>query len=517
MTHILKLLTDTGWRGHLITLLAGGLITLSLAPFKIWPLSIVALMLFALGLEKIGAKQAILRGWLFGAGMFGSGASWVYVSIHIHGNAPVPLAVLLTALFCGGLALCISLLSYPYVRFFRGQKLGLLLALPTLWVLGEWFRCWFLTGFPWLFLGYTQVEAPLAGWAPLVGTLGISWILAFSGCLLAQLCLPTTQRIGIDRRIVISTALALWIIAPLLNQLDWVNAKADGTLSVTAVQANIPQEEKWKPEQLGPTLQLYRKMSEQTWRAGHVDLIVWPETAIPRLYHRASAFLSLMESEAKKNQSTIITGIPYKQADRGTYHNTVVAFGEGEGIYHKQRLVPFGEYIPLEKWLRGVIEFFDLPMSNFSLAPEGSALLSVGEFKLAPFICYEVVYPDLVASTIPAADILITISNDTWFGKSHGPLQHMQMAQMRALENGRYLIRGTNNGVTAFINEKGEIIKQAEQFVQTTLSGEVIAMQGITPFSRWGSKPVILACFALLGLLLWFGRDLRLSENFGET
>ena len=502
MAQLLKLLTDTGWRGHLIALLAGTLITLSLAPFNIWPLSIVAILLFALGLQKLSAKQASLRGWLFGAGMFGSGASWVYVSIHIHGNAPVPLALLLTSLFCGGLALCISLLSYPYVRFFRDQKMGLLLALPTLWVLGEWFRCWFLTGFPWLFLGYTQVEAPLAGWAPIIGTLGISWIIAFSACLLAQLCLQHQQ--WRKHVIALSIAALCWLIAPALMQLDWVEEKTDGKLSVTVIQANIPQEEKWKPEQLGPTLRLYRKMTEQAWQADDVDLIIWPETAIPRLYHRARAFLSLMESEARKNHSAIITGIPYKQPDRGTYHNTVVAFGEGEGVYHKQRLVPFGEYVPMEKWLRGVIEFFDLPMSNFSLAPEGYTLLSVGNFKLAPFICYEVVYPDLVANAIPAADILLTISNDTWFGKSHGPLQHMQMAQMRALENGRYLIRGTNNGVTAFVNEKGQIIKQAEQFVQTTLSGEVIAMQGITPFSRWGSTPLILACCTLLlTLLLW--------------
>jgi apolipoprotein N-acyltransferase len=284
-----------------------------------------------------------------------------------------------------------------------------------------------------------------------------------------------------------------------LAQINWVSPATDDKLSVALIQANIPQEEKWLSEQLRPTLDLYRQMSEKAWSK---DLIVWPETAIPRLYHRANAYLSYMDAEAKKQHSAIITGIPYKQPDTGSYHNSIIAIGEGSGIYHKQRLVPFGEYIPMEKWLRGLIEFFDLPMSNFSLAPDAQALLKVGKLQLAPFICYEIVYPDLVAATVPKADLLITISNDTWFGKSHGPLQHFQMAQMRALENGRYLIRGTNNGVSALINEKGQVINRADQFVRTTLYGEVQAMSGLTPFARGGTRPVVIFCFAVLALLL---------------
>ncbi len=497
MQFVLKILTDPGRRSDLPALCAGILITLSLAPFKAWPLAILAITLFALSLQNTTPKQAVWRGWVFGAGLFGSGASWVYVSIHLHGHAPIPLATLLTTIYCGGLALCISLVSYFYVRFFRNDNAGLLLALPTLWVLGEWFRCWFLTGFPWLFLGYGQVDGPLSGWAPIIGTLGISWLLAFTGCGLARLALKPDH----TAQLILGALILFWLVSPGLQPINWVTPRDNGRLTVASIQANIPQEEKWRPEQLQPTLQLYRSMSEQLWEN---DLIIWPETAIPRVYHRARGFISQMDAAAKKHNTAIISGIPYKEPASNQYYNSIIAFGNAEGIYHKKRLVPFGEYIPLEDWLRGVIEFFDLPMSNFSVGPDSGAPLTVKGFQLAAFICYEVVYPNLVANTAPQADFFLTISNDTWFGKSHGPLQHFEMARMRALENGRQLIRGTNNGVSALVDEKGRVIKRIEQYTQGTLQGEVVAMQGTTPFSRWGHTPVIIAALMLLAsLLLW--------------
>ena len=168
----------------------------------------------------------------------------------------------------------------------------------------------------------------------------------------------------------------------------------------------------------------------------------------------------------------------------------------------KQRLVPFGEYVPLEQWLRGLIEFFNLPMSFMSPGPEGQAPLQAGAFRVAPSICYEVVYPDLVARGARQADLLITISNDSWFGESLGPLQHLQMAKMRALENGRYLIRGTNNGISALVDHRGRVIAQTEQFVESSLSGEVEVMLGRTPFGSFGSGPIIIGSATVL-LLMW--------------
>jgi apolipoprotein N-acyltransferase len=183
----------------------------------------------------------------------------------------------------------------------------------------------------------------------------------------------------------------------------------------------------------------------------------------------------------------------------------VIALGHGQGVYHKQHLVPFGEYVPLESQLRGLIAFFDLPMSAFSSGPADQPPLRAGAYRVAPFICYEVVYPELVARSARNSDLLLTISNDSWFGKSIGPLQHLQMAQMRALENGRYMIRGTNNGVSAIIDQRGQIVERTDQFVEATLTGEVEMMLGNTPFGSFGVTPIIAGCgIALLLMFLMY-------------
>ncbi|MDH4041784.1 MAG: apolipoprotein N-acyltransferase, partial [Gammaproteobacteria bacterium] len=202
---------------------------------------------------------------------------------------------------------------------------------------------------------------------------------------------------------------------------------------------------------------------------------------------------------------TLFVGAPYLAEQGDGYFNSVIAVGQGEGVYHKQHLVPFGEYVPLERQLRGLIAFFDLPMSAFSSGPPDQPPLRAGAYRVAPFLCYEVVYPELVARSARNSDLLLTISNDSWFGKSIGPLQHLQMAQMRALENGRYMIRGTNNGVSAIIDQRGQIVARTDQFVEATLTGDVEVMLGNTPFGTFGVTPVIAGCgVALLLMFLMY-------------
>ena len=175
-------------------------------------------------------------------------------------------------------------------------------------------------------------------------------------------------------------------------------------------------------------------------------------------------------------------------------HNSVVAIGNAQGIYHKQKLVPFGEYVPLQDLLRGLIAFFDLPMSDFRKGSQNQELLSVNGFNVSPFICYEVVYPDFVAKRSRDANYLLTISNDAWFGASIGPLQHLQLARIRAAENGRYMVRTTNNGVTAIIDDRGRISSRIPQFTRATLEGSVEIFEGQTPFTTLGSAPVQIVC-----------------------
>ncbi len=479
----------------LLALAAGALITLSLAPFDIWPAGILSCALYAWMLCACSERQALWRGWLFGLGMFGTGASWVYVSIHVHGNASIPLAVILTGLFCAALALLHSLFAWTYVRFIRPLPGGMLIGFPVLWVLFEWLRSWFLTGFPWLFLGYAHIDTPIAGWAPILGVYGLSFICALTGSCLF-LAWRSRQPIACTTYAVI--VITLWAGGAVLKPMQWVALASKQPLSVAVYQPNIPQQHKWQRAYYRPILKQMREASLPLM--GH-DILVWPEAAVPNIYQRATDFLDPIAERAAALDTTLITGIPNQPYGDSRYYNSIVALGFGQGSYLKQRLVPFGEYVPMERWLRGLITFFDLPMSFMSEGPAGQKPLQAGGFRVAPSICYEVVYPDLVARGARQADLLITISNDSWFGNSIGPLQHLQMARMRALENSRYLIRGTNNGVSALVDHRGRIIAQTEQFVEATLTGEVEVMLGNTPFGSFGSLPVIAGCLVTLGLM----------------
>lgn len=481
--------------GHLTALGAGLLVTLSLAPFNYWPLGIVSCALLAWTLRDLTPAQSAWRGWFYGLGLFGAGASWVYVSIHVYGNASVPLALSLMTLFTMGLAALFTVIPfYLYGRFLRNLPLGSTLGFAALLVLAEWLRSWLLTGFPWLYLGYGHLDTMLSGWAPVASVMSISFIIALTGATITQsLC---------DKRLSQPMAVCcalLWLAGSGLKTIQWTQPSHQPPIKVALIQANIDQAIKWNRDQYQPTLQLYETLSQPHWP--ETDIIIWPEAAIPGYYRQAKGFLSYMEDIATEHNTTLITGIPTQQNtnsdEKPAYYNSVMAFGSGSGIYHKQRLVPFGEYVPLENLLRGLIDFFDLPMSAFSAGTAKQPLLRAANVTLSPSICYEVVYGDLVSSTTPEADLLLTISNDAWFGDSIGPIQHMEMAQMRALETGRYMIRATSNGISAFVNDKGHIVKRSQQFTREVLVGEVKVMQGATPYALTGSLPIVFLCFII--------------------
>jgi len=472
---------------------AGALQVLSLSPFNIWPAalgSIILLLLVSGALtpkRQLTGKQAFLYGWAIGFGLFSSGASWVYVSINTYGNAPPALAGMLTLIFVAGLGLFHGLVIWGY-SLLRTQSLILnAILFSALWVFGDGFRTFFLTGFPWLFIGDGQLEGPLRGWIPIIGSYGATFIIVLTSAAITALIHARNKATGL---FCVAVCVALWLPTTLLNDKHWTSASG-ASLTTALIQLDIPQEDKWKRSQRNKTISLLHELTEDQLDK---DLIFWPETAIPIFYNQAKPILNGFSDLAKQSNTTIVTGIPYRGWDdsnkQTVLHNSIVSLGAGDGIYHKQKLVPFGEYVPLQDLLRGLIAFFDLPMSNFRKGPEDQGYLNTNDFKASPFICYEVVYPDLVAKRARNADYLVTISNDSWFGKSIGPLQHLQIAQIRALENGRYMVRATNNGVTAIINNLGQIETRIPQFKRAVLEGKVAIFSGETPFTKFGSTPL---------------------------
>ncbi len=492
------------WAACLLALAAGALVPIAFAPFDIWPLALLGMISFALLLYRQSGARACLLAFCFGLGLYGVGVSWIFVSIHTYGNASAPLAALLTGLFVAFVALIFSLPFYLYGRWFSHRPLALALAFPALWLLGEWLRSWLLTGFPWLYLGYGHLESWLAGWAPVLGVMGLSLIVALSAGLIAQWLMlwRTRARPGVPLWLTSLMIVAVWPAGLALKQVTWTQLNED-PISVAMVQPNIAQELKWNPDYVQPTLDLLLNMSENLWQN---DWLIWPEASIPEPYHHTLPFLDQINRLAMETETGLIAGIIYDDPHKRRYYNSVVGFGEALGIYHKRRLVPFGEYVPLEDWLRGLIHFFDMPTSIIDKGPWEQQGIQVGEIGIAPTVCYEVVYPDLVAESARSAQVLLTVSNDAWFADSIGPLQHMQMARMRALETGRYLIRSTNNGISAIVDPEGRIRARSEQFVAQVLEAKVYPAQGWTPFMRWGSSPLAVAAVLILALLLLFRR-----------
>ncbi|MCO7228784.1 apolipoprotein N-acyltransferase [Halomonas sp. CnH100-B] len=466
----------------LAALVAGGFTTLTASPFELWWLGPVAMGLLYVGLHTLTPRQAALKGWLYGVALFASGTSWVYVSIHDYGYTGVPLAVFLTALFVGVLALFFAGTFWLYRRFIAPR--WALLTFAGAWVLGEVLRTYLFTGFPWLLVGSSYVDSPLASWAPVGGVYLLSLLVVLTGTLGVEV---------LRRQWWAALPLAAIWLAPLALPHQWTTPVSEST-RVALLQGNLPQLLKWTPEGQRTAANTYSELTRDV--ADEADLILWPETALPMIDSQARPVLERVQANLPVD-TALLTGIVQLDED-DRYFNSVIGVGNVEGSYQKEHLVPFGEYLPLESLLRGAINFFDLPMSSFTKGAADQTPMQAAGVAIGNAICYEIIYPELVAQRAADSGVIVTVSNDTWFGASIGPHQHLQMARLRALENGRYVVRATSNGITAIIDPRGNVVDRAPQFETTYLTGEFYAMEGLTPFTRLGSLPVWL----LAGLLL---------------
>ena len=488
--------------GHLLTLVAGALFPLAFSPFDYWPVLLLATAAGFYLCRTETLAMAALRGLLFGIGIFGAGTSWVYVSIHQFGSAPVALAGLLTLLFVLLLATCFVMpLFAGYAklrdRFKITSPWQQALLFSGLWVLFEWSRSWFLTGFPWLLQGYSLLDTPFQSWAPVVGVYGLSMLLVLTATLLTAACVTKGNRKPALTALVLPVF--AWVGAIPLGSIHWTEEGDE--LEFSAIQANIPQTFKWDSDYLQKTLDSYFGLTQGEWQQ---DLVVWPENAVPILYNSARPVIEQLNRQAASSGTSMILGIPVDDhsTEATRYYNGVISLGTTteatDNHYYKRKLVPFGEFVPFESLLRGLIAFFDLPMSSFVPGPSDQSMLSAAGTVVSPYICYEVAYPDFAARQAQGSGLLVTVSNDTWFGDSIGPEQHFQMARMRSLETGRFMIRATNDGISALINHRGEVLKTIPRFEPGILRGTAQIMTGNTPFMILGSWPVLVLALLII-------------------
>ncbi len=484
------------YRAGLVAFLAGGLAVAGFAPLHLFPLPLLSLaLLFALWLEQ-SPRRAARDGCLYGLGLMGIGVFWLRISIDQFGNVGTVLAIAATLLFALVVSLYFALAGWLATRWNRGQALRLLLVFPAVWVLVEWLRGWFLTGFPWLSLGYSQLDTPLAGYAPLFGVYGVSWAAALSA---GSLVLILRER---QRRLPwLGLLVLIWAIGALLQQVEWTRALGK-PMQVSLIQPNIPQARKWAKEMRLPTLELYARLTREQVDS---DLVVWPETAVPDFLHRVdSDWLRPLAQERAGLGQELFTGIPVMDLETGRYYNGALVPGaDPDQAYYKRHLVPFGEYLPFKFWLSPLLDFMDIPMSDFAPGAAQRPLVTVAGLPAGISICYEDAFGAEVVQALPQAAYLINLSNDAWFGDSLAPHQHLQMARMRALETGRPMLRSTNTGISALIGPDGRIASASPLLEAAVLSGQIQPMQGSTPFVRWGNAGVLcllLLCIGLAGL-----------------
>lgn len=486
----------------------GLVMTFAYAPFQqgwLAPLLLAAWLLLLVRSQT--PRQALSIGFAFGFGWFSAGISWVFVSIDQFGGMPLPFSVLVMAILWAYLALFPMLASYLWFKARPWLGGYGLFAFPAIWLVCEFLRGWLLTGFPWLSLGYTQTTQLLGQFAPHIGEIGVSVVVLL--CALGFVF--TILRKQLAWLLLPLGLYGLSTVAPALNPMQLTGE----SLKVALVQGNIELDLKWNPNQQWPNLQKYMDMSRPYYQ-DH-DLIVWPESAITAIEDRAGSSLSQINRAAQYNDTAVISGIidlKYDQDNpQGNYFNSVVVLGEQahpEGYYYgnqnryeKHQLLPIGEFVPFESILRPLAPLFNLPMSSFARGDYVQPNLNANGYQIAANICYEVAFPRQIAAAVTDdTQLLMTVSNDSWFGDSHGPHQHLEIARMRSMELGRPMLRSTNSGVTALIDERGRLITQAESFVATVSSGRVALVEGTTLYRRYGEWPAWIFTFALLILAL---------------
>lgn len=466
------------WLQLLAALIAGLCYPLAFAPWHLVALLLVSLALLWWLLHDQDRRASWQLGYAFGLGQFGMGVPWVYVSMHQFGGTNAALSGLMTGLFVMLLAL------FPALAAWLGRRLSgkaySPLAFVASWMLIDWLRGWVLCGFPWIYAGYAAIDSPLAKLAAYGGVWLVTLGLLFTALTFASLL---TRRWHWP---VPTLALLFWLAA-------WFLPASPGVTPVGArepvalVQANIKQSVKWQLSQQQQTRRVYADLTASI--SDKHRLVIWSESALTEFYSDAQQWLEHQAAPFAKAGGALIAGLPRYRLDsdyRPVFYNSLLVVAGGSGIYNKQKLVPFGEYVPLGNLIRGLVPFFDLPMSSFTAGGADQPNLDAQGQLIAPLVCYDALFPGLVANQAKGSHVLLEVSDDAWFGTSAGPWQHFQMARMRSVETGRYLLRDTNNGVTAIIDPTGRIVSALPQFTRGVLTGSYQPMSGNTPFMTWG-------------------------------
>jgi apolipoprotein N-acyltransferase len=490
------------WLRTLLALGAGTALAGAFAPLNLWPLAVLAPALLMWLWQEATPREAARLGFWFSFGTFAAGTYWLYFSVHILGHSPVWLAFVLMLGLAAIMGLYHAALGYCVARWLPRRGLaGWLAVVPAAWLFMEWWRGWFLSGFSWLSLGYSQTDTWLASYAPLLGVYGISALLLVCAGALVAVALGTPRQALLG----LGAFAAPWALGAGLYWHSWTQVSGPVT-SVAMIQGAIPQDEKWLASNREATLNLYESLTRGVLGT---QLIVWPESATADLANNQVPFINKVYREAHEHGSALVMGVLRADGSEPDtrYYNSVMALGDQISWYDKHHLVPFAEFFPVPQFVRAWLRLMSLPYSDFTRGAAYQPPLPAGHLQLGATICYEDAYGSTMLQALPLADALVNVTNDAWFGHSTARHQHFQIVRMRAMEAGRYLVRAANDGISGVVGPHGEVLARAPEFVPAVLVSRIRPMSGLTPYARVGNWPVVSLAVLALAYGLWVRND----------
>ena len=479
---------------------AGALHSLPFVFTDAWALQIGCVALLAWRVGSGPARRAALLGFTFGLLWLASGIWWLYISMHRYGGLPAWAAAAAVMLLSAFLSIFPGAALALYARLRRGRPVADALLFAACWLLAELARGVLFTGFPWLASGYAHVDSPLAPLAPWIGVYGIGFVAALIAALIggsvAALQSPAQGPLR-------HAALTLTFAAVALVALAWQGpvdfTRASGTLQVTLLQSNVPQDEKFTAERVPQAL----AWLADELQASSADLVVAPETAIPLLPEQlAPPYWQELVERYRNSRRAALIGLPLGSFERG-YTNSAAGLSreslsmpDGFYRYDKHHLVPFGEFIPLG--FRWFTDLMNIPLGDFNRGPLVAPPFEVQGERIAPNICYEDLFGEELGASFAdparAPTIFANLSNIGWFGDTIAIEQHLNISRMRSLEFQRPMLRATNTGATAIVDHRGHVTNWLDRSHAGAPRAPVQGREGLTPYARWVSLATCGRC-----------------------
>lgn len=466
-------------------ILAGILYVSAFPPFNFKFIIYISLIIFLSLIILQSKKNAMILSFIYGFVIFSLGTSWIFNSIYTYGNGGIFISSILTVIFILVQSSYFLIIGFFINRsYFNFENKLSILAPASFLVLIEYARSHLFTGFPWLIIGYSQIHTIFDNVYPLIGSYFVSFITVLISTYIAISFINRKETIH-NKTILLSIILIISIIQ---YSKPWVK-DSDESISFAIIQPNIKQDYKFNMSNLNKIKQKYISLS----RGIESDLIIMPETALPIVHKSSSHFY---RDKILTQANSIISGIFRK--DKNHIFNSMLLLNKTEQFYDKRHLVPFGEYTPLKSLLRPLAETLAIPMSNLSSGASNQNIFTYKTFKLIPIICFESAYPSLIETNDNDYSVIINLSNDSWFGDSFAPHQHLQITQVRAMEFQRNLIRSANTGISAHINKYGVVLNKLDFNTSGIIQSDTSATKGSTPFSRFGDYPLLMLVFIIV-------------------